>query len=84
MPPNVALVEEPAVTMLINSRVAGQAAAAVTAVRLIWAALPDKPLELTTTDERRRLAGMIGTMTGRPWVGASLAAKMLHKKRGPG
>jgi hypothetical protein len=45
------------------------------------AALPDKPLEKTTSDEREQVAQTIGTMTRWPWVGASLATKTLHKKR---
>jgi hypothetical protein len=82
-PLDVLLVEDLAVTMLINSRVAGQAAAAVlrNGGSLDLGAFPDKPLEETTADERRRLADMIGTMTSWPWVGASLATKTLHKKR---
>jgi Family of unknown function (DUF6308) len=82
-PLDVLLVEDLAVTMLINSRVAGQAAAAVlrNGSSLELPALPDKPLEETTADERRRLADMLGTMTSWPWVGASLATKTLHKKR---
>ncbi|MBA3366257.1 MAG: hypothetical protein H0U03_10815 [Actinobacteria bacterium] len=82
-PPDVLVVEDLAVTMLINSRVAGQAAAAVLAngSSVDLSALPDKPLEETTSDERRQLADMIGTMTSWPWVGASLATKTLHKKR---
>lgn len=82
-PGDVLLVEDLAVTMLINSRVAGQAAAAVlrNGPSLDLASMPDKPLEETTADERQRLAELIGTMTGWPWVGASLATKTLHKKR---
>ena len=44
-------------------------------------ALPDKPLEETTDEERQLVASIIGTMTSWPWVGASLATKTLHKKR---
>lgn len=82
-PPDVLLVEDLAVTMLINSRVAGQAAAAVLrhGSSLDLASIPDRPLEETTADERQRLAELIGTMTSWPWVGASLATKTLHKKR---
>ena len=76
-------VEDLAVTMLINSRVAGQAAAAVLRYgsSLDLGSLADKPLELTTSDERDLLADLIGRMTSWPWVGASLATKTLHKKR---
>jgi uncharacterized protein DUF6308 len=82
-PSDVLLVEDLAATMLINSRVAGQAAAAVlrNGDSLALASWPDKPLEQTTADERRGLAELIGTMTKWPWVGASLATKTLHKKR---
>jgi hypothetical protein len=82
-PPDELVVEDLAVTMLINSRVAGQAAAAVmrSGRSLDLAAFPDKPLEQTTPAERRALAELIGTMTSWPWVGASLATKTLHKKR---
>ncbi len=82
-PPDVLLVEDLAATMLINSRVAGQAAAAVLrhGPSLDLSSLPDKPLEETTPEERRRAAEFIGTMTSWPWVGASLATKTLHKKR---
>jgi len=82
-PKDVLLVEDLAATMLINSRVAGQAAAAVyrNGSTLDLASWPDKPLEQTNADERRGLAELIGTMTTWPWVGASLATKTLHKKR---
>ena len=82
-PPDVLLVEDLAATMLINSRVAGQAAAAIlrNGGTLDLASWPDQPLEETTPDERQRLAELIGTMTSWPWVGASLATKTLHKKR---
>jgi hypothetical protein len=82
-PQDQVLVEDLAVTMLINSRVAGRAATAVylNGRSLNLAALPDKPLEETTEDERQRVAAVIGTMTSWPWIGASLATKTLHKKR---
>jgi hypothetical protein len=77
------LVEDLAVTMLINSRVAAQAATSVyrNGSTLDLALLPDKALEETTDDERQAVADVIGTMTSWPWVGASLATKTLHKKR---
>ncbi len=82
-PPDILLVEDLAATMLINSRVAGQAAIAVyrNGGSLDLASCPDKPLEDTTAEERQRVAELIGTMTSWPWVGASLATKTLHKKR---
>jgi hypothetical protein len=75
--------EDLAVTMLINSRVAGQAAINVcrNADAVDLASLPEKALEETTEGERALVASVIGTMTSWPWVGASLATKTLHKKR---
>lgn len=77
------LVEDLAVTMLINSRVAAQAATSVhrNGAALDLRSLPDKALEATTSEDRDRVAGVIATMTSWPWVGASLATKTLHKKR---
>jgi len=82
-PPDVLLVEDLAVTMLINSRVAGQAAAAMLrhGASLDLASMPDRPLDETTAGERQQLSELIGTMTSWPWVRASLATKTLHKKR---
>ena len=84
-PSDVLLVEDLGVTTLINSRVAGQAAASVYRYgkSLDLASVVDNPLELTTSDERDRLAELIGRMTSPPWIGfgASLATKTLHKKR---
>ncbi|MBA3476349.1 MAG: hypothetical protein H0T10_06290 [Actinobacteria bacterium] len=82
-PPDALVVEDLAVTMLINSRVAGQAAAAVLRYgrSLDLASFVDRPLEETTPEERRRVAELIGAMTSWPWIGASLATKTLHKKR---
>lgn len=77
------LVEDLAVTMLINSRVAARAATSVCRYgsALDLASLPDKALEETTPEDREIVASVIGTMTSWPWVGASLATKTLHKKR---
>src|SRR5581483_425066 len=82
-PKDHVLVEDLAVTMLINSRVAARAATAVYTVgdTLDLSVLPDKPLEETTDDERHTVASVIGTMTSWPWIGASVATKTLHKKR---
>jgi hypothetical protein len=76
-------VEDLAVTMLINSRVAGQAAISVcrNADTVHLASLPEKALGETTEAERELIATVVGTMTSWPWVGASLATKTLHKKR---
>jgi hypothetical protein len=77
------LVEDLAVTMLINSRVAAGAATSVyrNGATVDLESLPHKALEETTDEERTLVAKVIGTMTSWPWVGASLATKTLHKKR---
>lgn len=77
------LVEDLAVTMLVNSRVAARAATSVyrNGASVDLESLPDKALEETTDEERQFVARVIGTMTSWPWVGASLATKTLHKKR---
>src|SRR5690242_151535 len=64
-PPDRLLLDDLAVTMLINSRVAGQAAAAVLrhGASLDLQSLPDKPLEQTTASEREQLSELIATMT---------------------
>ncbi len=77
------LVEDLAATMLVNSRVAARAATSVYrhGATVDLRLLPDKALEETNGEERQQIARVIGTMTGWPWVGASLATKTLHKKR---
>jgi hypothetical protein len=77
------LVEDLAVTMLINSRVAAQAVTSVFrhGATLDLGLLPDKALEETTDAERQVVAEVIGTMASWPWLGASVASKTLHKKR---
>jgi hypothetical protein len=77
------LVEDLAVTMLINSRVAAPAATSVfrNGATVDLRSLPEKPLEATTDEERHQIASVIGTLTSWPWMGASLATKTLHKKR---
>ena len=77
------LVEDLAVTMLINSRVSAQAATSVArnGALLDLGSLPDKALEETTDSERQAVAEVIGAMTSWPWIGASVASKTLHKKR---
>jgi hypothetical protein len=82
-PPDQLLVEDLAATMLVNSRVAAPAAASVQrhGATIDLSGLPDKPLEETSDADRDLVAGVIGTMTRWPWVGASLATKTLHKKR---
>ncbi len=82
-PSDRVLVEDLAVTMLINSRVAARAAISVHEFgsTLDLGSLPAKKLEETTPDERELVANVIGTMASWPWLGASVATKTLHKKR---
>lgn len=76
-------VEDLAVTMLINSRVAAQAATSVYAngPTLDLGSLPRNALEETTAEERQSVANVIGAMASWPWISASVATKTLHKKR---
>jgi hypothetical protein len=62
-PTDRVLVEDLAVTMLINSRVAARAATAVyyEGATLDLTRLPDKALEETSDAERQGVAGVIGT-----------------------
>lgn len=82
-PKDRVLVEDLAATMLINSRVAAQAATSVYRYggTLDLGVLPDKPLEETTDSERQLVAEVVCAMTSWPWIGASVATKTLHKKR---
>ena len=77
------VVEDLAVTMLMNSRVAAGAATSVcrNGNTLDLGSLPQKPLEETSGEERQAVAEVIGTMAGWPWLGASTVSKTLHKKR---
>ena len=76
-------VEDLAVTMLINSRVDARQAMGIVrnADSLDLSVLPRKMLAETTDAERGELAELIGAMTGWPGFGASVATKLLHKKR---
>jgi hypothetical protein len=77
------LVEDLAVTMLMNSRVAARAATSVcrNGAPLDLGSLPDRTLEETTEGERQAVAEVIGTVASWPGFGASVASKTLHKKR---
>lgn len=81
--PDRVVVEDLAVTMLINSRVDARQAMGVfrNGARLDLSVLPEKALGQTTDEERQVVAELIGAMTGWPGIGASVATKTLHKKR---
>jgi hypothetical protein len=82
-PKDKLLVEDLAVTMLINSRFTARAATSVyqNGATLDLGSLPLKPLEETIAEERQLAASVIGTMANWPWISASIATKTLHKKR---
>lgn len=75
--------EDLAVTLLVNARVGPRAFLSLqhfgTTLKLDQ--LPQKPLEETSQEERRRIAQLIATMARWPGLAASVATKVLHKKR---
>jgi hypothetical protein len=75
--------EDLAVTILVNSRVAWRAFASVQdkGPGLDFSVFPDKPLAQTTESERQRLADLIAEIAQWPGLAASVATKVLHKKR---
>jgi hypothetical protein len=82
-PPDYLVVEDLAVTVLLNSRVAARAAASAfrLGATVDLGSLPGKALEVTTDQERQVVAHVIGSVAGWPGFGASQATKALHKKR---
>lgn len=76
------LVEDLAVTMLINSRVEARQAMGVfrNGPTLDLSVLPDKALGETTDGERQVVAEVVAAMTTWPGIWA-VATKTLHKKR---
>jgi hypothetical protein len=75
--------EDLAVTLLLNSRVTGRAFVSLQRYgpTINLSDLPQKPLERTTVEERREVATFIATMATWPGFAASVATKVLHKKR---
>lgn len=82
-PRNQVVLEDLAVTMLVNSRVEARQATGFfrNCASLDLSELPEKPLGATSEEERAEVASLIGVMTSWPGVGASVATKTLHKKR---
>jgi len=82
-PPDRLLPEDLAVTILINSRVGPAAFKSLqdSAHSLDLPSLPDKPLEQTSEDERQAVAEVAGSLAKWPGFAASVATKVLHKKR---
>jgi hypothetical protein len=75
--------EDLAVTILINSRVGPAAFKSVqdSGDGLDLSALPDMPLEETSADQRKRVAHLIAQVARWNGFAASVATKVLHKKR---
>lgn len=82
-PPNELLPEDLAVTILINSRVGPAAFKSVqdNGAGLELGALPNKALESTSKHERRAVAEVVGELAKWDGFAASVATKVLHKKR---
>jgi hypothetical protein len=81
--PNHLVPDDLAATILINSRVGPAAFKSVQdrGAKLALTPLPDLPLEETTASERRQVAELIAQMASWPGLAASVATKVLHKKR---
>ncbi|MFH1909147.1 MAG: DUF6308 family protein [Chloroflexota bacterium] len=82
-PQNRLVPEDIAVTLLVNSQAGWRA---FRSLQLYGASieldsLPSKSLEQTTPEERRQIKDVIVKLTGWPGFAASLATKVLHKKR---
>jgi hypothetical protein len=82
-PPDMLVPEDLAVTILINSRVGPSAFQAVQhrGHELDFASLPAVPLEESSDTDRDRIAEIIAQMAEWPGFAASVATKVLHKKR---
>ncbi len=82
-PPNRMVPEDLAVTILINSRVAGTAFKAVQdhGDEVPLDALPGCALEDSDDGERQAVCDVICTVIAWPGFAASVATKVLHKKR---
>jgi hypothetical protein len=81
--PDRLMPEDLAVTILINSRVGPAAfkSAQDHGAQLDLAGLPDMPLEETSVDTRAQVARLIADVAGWDGFAASVATKVLHKKR---
>jgi len=82
-PPERVVVEDLAITLLMNSRADLKAALSlVQNGHLInLSILPQKPLEQTSVQEREIVASVISSLATLRGFAASLATKLLHKKR---
>ena len=82
-PPDKVVPEDLAVTLLVNSQVGWRAFRSLQlhGASVDLSALPSKSLEHTTLEERRVVQDIIVRMAQWPGFAASVATKVLHKKR---
>ena len=75
--------EDLAVTLLLNSQVGWKAFRSLQEYghTIKFTHLPMKPLEQTSEEERRQIADVITRLAQLPGFAASVATKVLHKKR---
>jgi hypothetical protein len=81
--PDRVMPEDLAVTILINSRVGPTAFKSVQdhGAKLDLAKLPDTPLQAASAEERDKVAALIAEVARWSGFAASVATKILHKKR---
>ncbi len=82
-PPDRLLPEDLAVTLLINSQARWRAFRSLQlhSATIDLTSLPPIPLEQATPEERQQVAELIAAIARWPGFGASMATKVLHKKR---
>jgi hypothetical protein len=82
-PPNQVVPEDLAVTLLVNSQAGWRAFQSLMEYnnRIDLAQLPKKSLENTLSEERETVAALIAQVAQLPGFAASVATKVLHKKR---
>ncbi|HPH98561.1 MAG TPA: DUF6308 family protein [Anaerolineaceae bacterium] len=81
-PRDLVVPEDLAVTLALNSRVGSKAVESLMEKRSIsLAGLPDKPLEAADDNDLEAAADQIMVLVGLKGFGASVASKLLHKKR---
>lgn len=82
-PPGQVVPEDLAVTLLINSQAGWRAFLSLMehGKAIDLAQLPKKPLENTSHDERKIVTALIAQVAQLPGFAASVATKVLHKKR---
>lgn len=75
--------EDIAVTLLVNSQVGWRAFQSLQehGKTIDLSRLPEKPLEETSPEERKEISSLIAEMAQLPGFAASVATKVLHKKR---